>query len=43
MVLDAGLLIAAVMVAILIRNRDRTARELAAAFERGQRLLEREG
>lgn len=43
MVLDAGLLIAAVIVAIMIRNRDRSARELAAAVERGQRLLEREG
>jgi hypothetical protein len=43
MVLDAGLLMAAVMVAIMIRNRARTARELAAAVERGRRLLEREG
>ena len=43
MVFDAGLLIAAVMVAIMMRNRDRAARELAAAVERGQRLLEREG
>jgi hypothetical protein len=43
MVLDAGLLIAAMSVAIIMRNRDQTARELAAALERGQHLLEREG
>jgi hypothetical protein len=42
LVLDAGLLIAAAIIAIMIRQRDRSARELATAVERGQRLLERE-
>jgi hypothetical protein len=36
-----GLLIAAVIIAIMIRKRDRTARELAAV-ERDRELLERE-
>jgi hypothetical protein len=41
LVLDVGLLIAAVIIAIMIRKRDRTARELAAV-ERDRGLLERE-
>ena len=42
LVLDSGLLVACVIVAIMIQIRDRNAHELAAAVERGQRLLERE-
>lgn len=41
LVLDVGLLIAAVIIAIMIRKQDRTARELAAV-ERDRGLLERE-
>jgi len=41
-ILDTGLLAAAVIVAIMIQIRDAKARELAAAVERGQRLLKSE-
>ena len=40
MVLDVVLLIVSVIVSIILRNRDRIARELAAAVGRGQELLE---
>ncbi len=42
MVLDFGLLTACVILAIMIRVRDRRTRELQAAVERGKRLLESE-
>jgi hypothetical protein len=40
LVLDVVLLIASVIVSIIFRNRDRIAREPAAAVGRGQELLE---
>ncbi len=42
MVLDFGLLTTCVILAIMIRVRDRRVRELQAAVERGKRLLESE-
>jgi hypothetical protein len=42
-ILDTGLLIGAVILAIMIRIRDRNARELAAAYERAEHRLETDG
>ncbi len=42
LILDSGLLIAAVVIGVMINNRDRRERELNDAVERGRRLLEEE-
>jgi hypothetical protein len=42
LILDTGLLVGAVVLAIMMRNRDRRNRELADAVDRGRRLLESE-
>jgi hypothetical protein len=41
-ILDSGLLIAAVVIGVMINNRERRERELNDAVERGRRLLEEE-
>jgi hypothetical protein len=40
LMLDSGLLFGAVVLSLMVRSRDRKARELAAAVECGRRILE---